>query len=201
MLVLGPLLARYGEATVSLPGGCAIGARPVDQHIKGLTAMGAEVKVEHGYVHAQSPRLKGARLFTDMVTVTGTENLMMAACLAEGETIIENAAREPEVVDLANFLQLKLEEGSVWRDCLCGEIHPADRPCTICEARSGVDWVIVGGESGPKHRPFDPDWARSIVSQCRDAGVACFVKQLGGARPGNKLEGLPEDLRVRQFPR
>ncbi|MBK9523031.1 MAG: UDP-N-acetylglucosamine 1-carboxyvinyltransferase [Rhodocyclaceae bacterium] len=104
ILVLGPLVARAGEARVSLPGGCAIGARPVDQHIKGLAAMGASVSVEHGYVHAQATKLKGARLFTDMVTVTGTENLMMAACLAEGETVIENAAREPEVVDLANCL-------------------------------------------------------------------------------------------------
>ena len=104
ILVLGPLVARCCEARVSLPGGCAIGARPVDQHIKGLQAMGAEVRVEHGYVHAKVPRLKGARLFTDMVTVTGTENLMMAAALADGETVIENAAREPEVVDLANCL-------------------------------------------------------------------------------------------------
>ena len=104
ILVLGPLVARFGDAKVSLPGGCAIGARPVDQHIKGLQAMGAEVTVEHGYVHAKVPKLKGARLFTDMVTVTGTENLMMAACLADGDTVIENAAREPEVVDLANCL-------------------------------------------------------------------------------------------------
>jgi UDP-N-acetylglucosamine 1-carboxyvinyltransferase len=104
ILVLGPLLARCGEARVSLPGGCAIGARPVDQHIKGLQAMGAEIHVEHGYVHAKATRLKGARIVTDMVTVTGTENLMMAAVLADGETIIENAAREPEVVDLANCL-------------------------------------------------------------------------------------------------
>ena len=104
ILVLGPLVARCGEARVSLPGGCAIGARPVDQHIKGLQAMGAEVRVEHGYVHATVPRLKGARLFTDMVTVTGTENLMMAAVLADGVTVIENAAREPEVLDLANCL-------------------------------------------------------------------------------------------------
>ena len=104
ILVLGPLVARCGEARVSLPGGCAIGARPVDQHIKGLQAMGAKINVEHGYIHAESPRLKGAHLFTDMVTVTGTENLMMAACLADGETIIENAAREPEVVDLAKCL-------------------------------------------------------------------------------------------------
>ena len=104
ILVLGPLVARCGEARVSLPGGCAIGARPVDQHIRGLQAMGAEVTVEAGYVHAKARRLKGARICTDMVTVTGTENLMMAAVLAEGETIIENAAREPEVVDLANCL-------------------------------------------------------------------------------------------------
>ena len=104
ILVLGPLLARHGEAKVSLPGGCAIGARPVDQHIKGLQAMGAEIAVEQGYIHARAKRLKGARICTDMVTVTGTENLMMAASLAEGETIIENAAREPEVVDLANCL-------------------------------------------------------------------------------------------------
>ena len=104
ILVLGPLVARCGEARVSLPGGCAIGARPVDQHIKGLQAMGAEVTVEQGYVHAKASRLMGARICTDMVTVTGTENLMLAACLAAGETIIENAAREPEVVDLANCL-------------------------------------------------------------------------------------------------
>ena len=104
ILVLGPLLARCGEAKVSLPGGCAIGARPVDQHIKGLQAMGAKISVENGYIHATASRLKGARIVTDMVTVTGTENLMMAAVLADGETIIENAAREPEVVDLANCL-------------------------------------------------------------------------------------------------
>jgi UDP-N-acetylglucosamine 1-carboxyvinyltransferase len=106
ILVLGPLLARHGEARVSLPGGCAIGARPVEQHIRGLQAMGAEITVEHGYIQATAGagRLKGACIVTDMVTVTGTENLMMAAVLAEGETIIENAAREPEVVDLANCL-------------------------------------------------------------------------------------------------
>ncbi|MDR1647965.1 MAG: UDP-N-acetylglucosamine 1-carboxyvinyltransferase [Zoogloeaceae bacterium] len=104
ILVLGPLLARYGEARVSLPGGCAIGARPVDQHIKGLQAMGAEIRVEQGYIEAKAKRLKGARICTDMVTVTGTENLLMAACLAAGETVIENAAREPEVVDLAQCL-------------------------------------------------------------------------------------------------
>jgi len=105
ILVLGPLLARCGEARVSLPGGCAIGQRPVDLHIKGLQAMGAEIHVEHGYIIARAKRLKGARIFCDLVTVTGTENLMMAASLADGATIIENAAREPEVVDLANCLK------------------------------------------------------------------------------------------------
>ncbi len=108
ILVLGPMLARFGEARVSLPGGCAIGQRPVDQHIKGLEALGAEIAIEQGYLVAKvgraGGRLKGARIVTDMVTVTGTENLMMAATLAEGQTVIENAAREPEVVDLAETL-------------------------------------------------------------------------------------------------
>jgi UDP-N-acetylglucosamine 1-carboxyvinyltransferase len=104
ILVLGPLLARFGEAKVSLPGGCAIGSRPVDQHIKGLQAMGAEIHIEAGYIHAKAKRLKGARIVTDMITVTGTENLMMAAVLADGVTVLENAAREPEVSDLANLL-------------------------------------------------------------------------------------------------
>jgi UDP-N-acetylglucosamine 1-carboxyvinyltransferase len=104
ILVLGPLLARHGQARVSLPGGCAIGSRPVDQHIKGLQAMGAEIAVEHGYIVAKARRLKGARISTDMVTVTGTENLLMAATLADGETLLENAAQEPEVTDLAELL-------------------------------------------------------------------------------------------------
>ncbi|MGI9046241.1 MAG: UDP-N-acetylglucosamine 1-carboxyvinyltransferase [Burkholderiales bacterium] len=104
ILVLGPMLARFGEASVSLPGGCAIGLRPVDLHIKGLQAMGAEIAIEHGYIHARAKRLSGARIVMDLVSVTGTENLMMAATLADGVTLIENAAREPEVVDLANCL-------------------------------------------------------------------------------------------------
>jgi UDP-N-acetylglucosamine 1-carboxyvinyltransferase len=104
ILVLGPLLARFGEADVSLPGGCAIGARPVNLHVAGLQAMGASVKVENGFIKARAKRLKGANIVFDMVTVTGTENLLMAAVLADGETVLENAAREPEVLDLANFL-------------------------------------------------------------------------------------------------
>jgi UDP-N-acetylglucosamine 1-carboxyvinyltransferase len=104
ILVLGPLLARYGRADVSLPGGCAIGARPVDLHVAGLREMGAEIQIDNGYIRARARRLRGARLVLDTVTVTGTENLLMAATLADGRTTIENAAREPEVVDLANFL-------------------------------------------------------------------------------------------------
>lgn len=104
ILVLGPLVARYGQAQVSLPGGCAIGARPVNLHIEGLRALGADIRIEDGYIRARAGRLKGARLALDTVTVTGTENLLMAATLARGETVIENAAREPEVVDLAHYL-------------------------------------------------------------------------------------------------
>jgi UDP-N-acetylglucosamine 1-carboxyvinyltransferase len=104
ILALGPLLARFGQAKVSLPGGCAIGSRPVDQHIKGLRALGAEISIEGGYIYAKAKRLKGARIVTDMITVTGTENLLMAATLADGQTVLENAAREPEVTDLANLL-------------------------------------------------------------------------------------------------
>jgi UDP-N-acetylglucosamine 1-carboxyvinyltransferase len=104
IVVLGPLLARFGRADVSLPGGCAIGARPVNIHVAGLQAMGADIQIASGYIRARAERLVGARLVLDTVTVTGTENLLMAATLAEGETVIENAAREPEVVDLADFL-------------------------------------------------------------------------------------------------
>ncbi len=104
VLVLGPLLARWGEASVSLPGGCAIGSRPVNLHLAGLAKLGAEVTIEHGYIRAKAKRLKGARIYCDTPTVTGTENLMMAASLAEGTSVIENAAKEPEIVDLANFL-------------------------------------------------------------------------------------------------
>lgn len=104
VLVLGPLLSRFGQAEVSLPGGCAIGTRPVDQHLKGLQAMGADISIENGYIKATAKKLKGATIVMDLVTVTGTENIMMAAVLAQGQTIIHNAAREPEVEDLANFL-------------------------------------------------------------------------------------------------
>ena len=106
VLVLGPLLSRFGRAEVSMPGGCAIGSRPVNLHLKGFEAMGAQVSVENGYIVAECDQLKGARIFMDQVSVTGTENIMMAAALADGVTIIENAAREPEIVDLANFINV-----------------------------------------------------------------------------------------------
>src|SRR5690606_24555133 len=119
ILVLGPLLARHGAAEVALPGGCAIGSRPVDQHIRGLQALGAEISVENGYIKARAGRLKGARFVFDMVTVTGTENVMAAATLAEGTTVLENAAMEPEVVDLAdclNALGARIEGAGTSRD-------------------------------------------------------------------------------------
>jgi len=136
ILVLGPLLARYGEATVSLPGGCAIGSRPVEQHLKALEAMGAEIRVENGYVHAKvDGRLKGTRLSFDMVTVGGTENVLMAATLAEGTTILDNCAREPEVTDLANLLvKMGAKIEGIDSDQLT--IHGVD-------SLSGVDYSVV----------------------------------------------------------
>ena len=161
ILVLGPLIARFGEARVSLPGGCAIGQRPIDQHIRGLQAMGAQIDIEQGYVIARANRLKGARIVTDMVTVTGTENLMMAACLADGETVIENAAREPEVVDLARALVslgARIKGAGTDRICVEGvsSLHPgghrimADRIETgtfLCAvAACGGDLTITAAE-------------------------------------------------------
>ncbi|TAL74147.1 MAG: UDP-N-acetylglucosamine 1-carboxyvinyltransferase [Burkholderiaceae bacterium] len=181
VLVLGPLLARFGRARVSLPGGCGIGSRPVDQHIKGLQAMGAGIVVEHGYMVASLPqgrkRLTGARITTDMVTVTGTENLMMAAALAEGETILENAAQEPEIADLAEMLirmgaQIDGHGGSRIRiqgvDRLRGCTHEvvADRIETgtfLCAvAATGGDVLLRHGRA---------DHLDAVIDKLRDAGV------------------------------
>jgi len=156
ILVLGPLLARAGEAIVSLPGGCAIGSRPVDQHIKGLQAMGAQIAVEHGYIVAKAARdtggLKGAHISTDMVTVTGTENLMMAATLAEGETVLENAAQEPEVADLAELLNAmgaRIEGHGTSRIRIVGvpRLHglPAARAHRIVPDRIEAGTFLVAG--------------------------------------------------------
>lgn len=181
ILVLGPLLARAGEARVSLPGGCAIGARPVDQHIKGLQQMGAEIAVEHGDIHARSSRLQGARLFTDMVTVTGTENLMMAACLAEGESVIENAAREPEVVDLANCLiamgaQITGAGSDVIRIQGVARLHGTDHRIMpdrietgtyLCAAAATAGQVMLTGTSA--------NYLDAVIDKLREAGCSVSV--------------------------
>ena len=176
ILVLGPLVARFGEARVSLPGGCAIGARPVDQHIKGLSAMGAEIAVEQGYVVARTSRLKGARLFTDMVTVTGTENLMMAACLADGETVIENAAREPEVVDLANCLvamgaRISGAGGDVIRIQGVPALHGATHRVMPDRIETGTYLcaaAVTGGEVRLTHT--STSYLDAVVDKLMDAG-------------------------------
>lgn len=181
VLVLGPLLARCGRARVSLPGGCAIGARPVDQHIKGLQAMGAEIAVEHGYMEARLPqgrsRLRGARIATDMVTVTGTENLLMAACLAEGETVLENAAQEPEIPDLAEMLiamgarieghgssRIRIQGVERLRGCVhqvvADRIEAGTFLCAV--AATGGDVVLRNGRA---------DHLEAVIDKLRDAGA------------------------------
>lgn len=153
ILVLGPLLARFGEARVSLPGGCAIGQRPVDQHIKGLRAMGADIEIEHGFVVAKAKRLKGASIRTDMVTVTGTENLLMAATLAQGETILENAAQEPEIVDLAELLikmGAKISGHGTERIVIQGveRLHGAEHAIMPDRIETGTFLCAVGATGG-----------------------------------------------------
>ena len=177
ILALGPLLARFGEATVSLPGGCAIGSRPVDQHIKGLQAMGAAITVEHGYIIAKTRRLKGARITTDMVTVTGTENFLMAATLADGETLLENAAQEPEITDLAEMLiamgaQIEGHGSSKIRirgvDSLRGATHRIvpDR----IEAGTFLCAVAAAGGSVVLRRAR-ADHLDAVIDKLREAGV------------------------------
>ncbi|MDH3388407.1 MAG: UDP-N-acetylglucosamine 1-carboxyvinyltransferase [Gammaproteobacteria bacterium] len=178
ILVLGPLLARYGQAEVSLPGGCAIGARPVDMHLSGLEAMGARIVVEQGYIKAQCERLKGARIVMDQVTVTGTENLMMAASLAQGTTIIENAAREPEVVDLADFINAmggRIENAGT--DMIT--IHGVDNlqgcdysvlPDRIETGTYLVAAAITGGKVLIKHT--DPRLLDAVLAKLEEAGAS-----------------------------
>jgi UDP-N-acetylglucosamine 1-carboxyvinyltransferase len=173
VLVLGPLLARCGRAKVSLPGGCAIGMRPVDQHVKGLQAMGAAISVEHGYMHASAERLRGARIVMDLVTVTGTENLMMAAALAEGTTLIENAAREPEVLDLARALS-----------AMGAKIHGAGSDVIRIEGVSSL--------SGASHRVM-PDRIETGTYLAAVAAAGGRVR-LTGAEP-RSLDATLEKLR------
>ena len=181
VLALGPLLARFGHAKVSLPGGCAIGSRPVDQHIKGLSAMGAEIKVEHGYMVARlAPgltRLRGARIATDMVTVTGTENLLMAACLADGETILENAAQEPEIPDLAEMLiamGARIEGHGSSRIRIQGvaRLHGATHQVVADRIETGTFLCAVAATGGDVLlRHGRAEHLEAVVEKLRDAGA------------------------------
>ena len=177
ILVLGPLLARHGEARVSMPGGCAIGARPVNLHVAGLEAMGAEISMEGGYINAKAGRLEGARIVLDTVTVTGTENLMMAATLARGKTVIENAAREPEVVDLAGFLTaMGARIAGAGTDTI--EIEGCER-LGACEYRVLPDrietgtFLVAGAITGGRVRVRDarPDHLDAVLAKLREAGA------------------------------
>ena len=196
ILVLGPLLARFGEARVSLPGGCAIGTRPVDQHIKGLQAMGAEITVEHGYIVARTPRLKGARITTDMVTVTGTENLLMAATLAEGETVLENAAQEPEIPDLAELLiamGAQIEGHGTSRIRIHGvdRLHAPKRPHHIVPDRIETGTFLcavaaAGGEVLLKNA--NAEHLGAVIDKLREAGTTVeagndCIRVKAGGRP------------------
>jgi UDP-N-acetylglucosamine 1-carboxyvinyltransferase len=179
ILVLGPLLSRFGQAHVSLPGGCAIGTRPVDIHLEGLSQMGADIEVENGYIHARTKRLKGTRLVLDKITVTGTENLMMAATLAEGKTIIENAAKEPEVSDLANFLnKIGAKISGIGTDVL--EIEGVERlgvenlhynilPDRIETGTYLIAAAITGGKV--KIKDTQPHTLDAVLAKLREAGA------------------------------
>jgi UDP-N-acetylglucosamine 1-carboxyvinyltransferase len=180
ILVLGPLLARFGRARVSLPGGCAIGSRPVDQHIKGLQAMGAQISVEHGYIVAATPRgerLRGARITTDMVTVTGTENLLMAATLAEGETVLENAAQEPEVVDLAQLLTkmgAKIDGAGTSRITVQGvaQLHGAAHRVIPDRIEAGTFLCAAAATRGDVTlRQVEPQHQDALLDKLREAGA------------------------------
>jgi UDP-N-acetylglucosamine 1-carboxyvinyltransferase len=177
ILVLGPLLSRHGKAEVSLPGGCAIGSRPVNLHISGLEAMGADIKVEDGYIKAKAKRLKGAKIVLDVVTVTGTENLLMAAVLAEGTTILENAAREPEVVDLANCLiamGAKVEGAGTDTITIEGveRLHGARYSVLPDRIETGTFLVAAAATGGRvKLKDTDPSLLDAVISKLEEAGA------------------------------
>jgi len=194
ILVLGPLLARFGEARVSLPGGCAIGSRPVDQHIKALQAMGAEIVVEHGYIVAKAARLKGTRITTDMVTVTGTENLLMAATLAEGETILENAAQEPEIPDLAEMLiamGAKIEGHGTSRIRIEGvdRLHGAAHRVVPDRIETGTFLCAVAAAGGDVTlQRANARHLETVIEKLREAGAIVqsgddWIRVVGHGRP------------------
>jgi UDP-N-acetylglucosamine 1-carboxyvinyltransferase len=195
ILVLGPLVARFGEAEVSLPGGCAIGSRPVNLHIAGLEAMGAEIKVENGYIRAKAKRLKGARIFMDTVSVTGTENLMMAAALADGETVIENAAREPEVVDLALCLnRMGAKISGMGSDTIVIEgvkkLHGAEYSVMPDRIETGT-YLVAGAITGGRVRLRDTD------PTVLDAVLAKLEE--GGAKIEKGQDWIEVDMRGRKL--
>ena len=177
VLVLGPLLARFGEVRVSLPGGCGIGQRPVDQHIKGMAALGADIEIEHGFIVARAKRLKGASIRTDMVTVTGTENLLMAAVLAEGRTVLENAAREPEVVDLAELLikmGANIQGHGTDRIVIEGvdRLHGAEHRVIPDRIEAGTFLCAVGATGGDiMLRNVAPDQMGATLDKLVEAGL------------------------------
>ncbi len=178
ILVLGPLLARFGEADVSLPGGCAIGARPVNLHVAGLQAMGAEIIVEDGFIKARAERLKGAHIVFDTVTVTGTENLLMAAVLADGETVLENAAREPEVLDLANFLTgmgAKIEGAGSSTMVIQGVTSLAGTEYSVLPDRIETGtYLVAAAMTGGHIRAVGtaPDILEAVLIKLKEAGAA-----------------------------
>ena len=185
ILVLGPLLARFGRAHVSLPGGCAIGARPVDQHIKGMQAMGALMDIEHGYIDAKlsqgKAKLKGARILTDMITVTGTENLLMAAVLAEGETVLENAAKEPEVTDLAELLiKMGADIKGLGSDQLIiqgvDQLHAAEHEIIADRIEAGTFLCAVATTGGDiTLKKCRPDTLDAVIVKLQEAGLELEV--------------------------
>ncbi|NBW89696.1 MAG: UDP-N-acetylglucosamine 1-carboxyvinyltransferase [Gammaproteobacteria bacterium] len=195
ILVLGPLVARFGQADVSLPGGCAIGARPVNIHVAGLQAMGADISIENGYIRARASRLHGARLVLDTVTVTGTENLMMAAALADGQTVLENAAREPEVVDLADFLNAmgaKVRGAGTDKIIIDGveKLHGAQYDVLPDRIEAGtylLAGAITGGHVIARH--MRPEHLDAVIAKLQEAGAkldigADFVAvDMRGRRP------------------
>ncbi|MBK5967252.1 MULTISPECIES: UDP-N-acetylglucosamine 1-carboxyvinyltransferase [Thiorhodovibrio] len=181
ILVLGPLLARFGEAEVSLPGGCAIGSRPVNLHIDGLRAMGAEIEVRNGYVLARAGRLRGARFIMDQVTVTGTENLMMAAALADGQTVLENAAREPEVVDLANFLNrmgARISGAGSGTLVIDGVEHLSGTDYAVLPDRIETGTYLVAAAMTRGHirvRATRADLLDAVLAKLREAGASIEI--------------------------
>ena len=203
VLVLGPLLARCGRARVSLPGGCAIGSRPVDQHLKGLQAMGATIEVEHGYMEARAQRLRGARIVMDMVTVTGTENLMLAATLAEGTTLIENAAREPEVVDLARCLvamgaKIEGAGGDVIRIDGVRSLGGAEHRVMPDRIETGTYLAAVAATGG-KVRLLDaaPETLDATLEKLRESGATIRARD---RQIEIEATGRPKSVSVRTAP-